>query len=67
MKNILVFGASNSKNSINKQLAYYTASLLKDVNLNKKFILQMQILVMPVEPPMVIYIKLLMVELLGFN
>ena len=31
MKNILVFAASNSKNSINKQLATYASSLVKDV------------------------------------
>jgi chromate reductase len=35
MKNILVFGASNSKNSINKQLAFYAASLLNEVTLTK--------------------------------
>jgi len=30
MKNIIAFGASNSKTSINKQLATYASSLLKD-------------------------------------
>lgn len=31
MKKVIVFGASNSKESINKQLAVYAGSLLKDV------------------------------------
>lgn len=35
MKKILVFGASNSKNSINKKFAYYAASLLDNVELVK--------------------------------
>lgn len=34
MKNILVFAGSNSKASINKQLAVFAASLIKDVKLN---------------------------------
>ncbi|MCT4591615.1 MAG: NAD(P)H-dependent oxidoreductase [Carboxylicivirga sp.] len=33
-KRILAFGASSSKNSINKQLAAYTSSLMKDVQIN---------------------------------
>lgn len=33
-KNILVFGASNSQNSINKQFAIYAANQLKGVDLN---------------------------------
>lgn len=32
MKNILAFAGSNSSNSINKQLATYAASLVKDAN-----------------------------------
>lgn len=34
MKNILVFGASTSKNSINKKLASFTASLMSNANVN---------------------------------
>lgn len=34
MKKILVFGASNSKNSINKQLALYAASHLQNHDIN---------------------------------
>ncbi|MGY5354447.1 NADPH-dependent FMN reductase [Wenyingzhuangia sp. IMCC45467] len=33
MKNVIVFGASNSKSSINQQLAIYAASKLKEVNI----------------------------------
>lgn len=33
MKKVIVIGASNSKNSINKQLAVYTASLLNNVEI----------------------------------
>ncbi len=32
MKNIIAFAGSNSKNSINKQLAVYTSSLINDVD-----------------------------------
>jgi chromate reductase len=32
MKNIIAFAGSNSKNSINKQLAVYTANQIKDAN-----------------------------------
>ena len=32
MKNIITFAGSNSKNSINKQLAIYASTLVKDVN-----------------------------------
>lgn len=35
MKNIIVIGASTSSTSINKSLAHYTASLLKNVELTK--------------------------------
>jgi len=35
MKNIVTIGGSNSKNSINKQLAEYTGGLLKNVALTK--------------------------------
>ena len=35
MKNIITIGGSNSKNSINKILAEYTGSLLKNVELTK--------------------------------
>ena len=34
MKNIVVFAGSNSKNSINKELAIYTSSLLENVEAN---------------------------------
>ena len=34
MKKVLVFGGSNSKKSINKQLAVYTSSLLADAEVN---------------------------------
>ncbi len=34
MKNIITFAASNSKTSINKQLAVYAASLVDNVNVN---------------------------------
>ncbi len=34
MKKILVFGASSSKTSINKQLAVYVASKMKDIEVN---------------------------------
>ncbi|MEW4925002.1 NAD(P)H-dependent oxidoreductase [Algibacter sp. 2305UL17-15] len=34
MKNIIAFAGSNSKNSINKQLATYAASLVEDVETN---------------------------------
>jgi len=33
-KNILVFGASNSRNSINKKLAQYAASQIEDAEIN---------------------------------
>ena len=33
-KKILAFGASNSRNSINKRLAGYTASLLNDIEMH---------------------------------
>jgi len=35
MKKIITIGGSNSKNSINKQLAEYTGDMLKDVDLIK--------------------------------
>jgi len=35
MKNIVTIGGSNSKNSINKQLAEYTGGLIKDIALTK--------------------------------
>lgn len=35
MKKILSFGASSSKQSINKQLAYYTADLMSNVEVTK--------------------------------
>ncbi|AJR04154.1 NADPH-dependent FMN reductase [Siansivirga zeaxanthinifaciens] len=34
MKNIIAFAGSNSKNSINKQLAIYAAGLVENVNVN---------------------------------
>jgi chromate reductase, NAD(P)H dehydrogenase (quinone) len=34
MKNIIAFAGSNSKNSINKQLAVYTANKIKNVEVN---------------------------------
>ncbi|WP_308993593.1 NAD(P)H-dependent oxidoreductase [Mariniflexile litorale] len=34
MKNIIAFAGSNSKNSINKELAIYASSLVADVNVN---------------------------------
>lgn len=34
MKHIITFAGSNSKNSINKALAIYAASLIEDVNID---------------------------------
>ena len=44
-KKIIVFGASNSKQSINKQLAEYTAQQLTDV---KKTVLELNNFELPI-------------------
>lgn len=45
MKNIVVFGASNSINSINKKLAKYAGGLVKDANIS---VLDLNDYVMPI-------------------
>ncbi len=45
MKKIIVIGGSNSKNSINKQLAIYTASLLNDFEIE---VIDLSILDLPI-------------------